>query len=354
MKPYNIYQYGMNNEIISEKRLDQIISSTGTRKGHSWTGEHPHGYSRFEGKYALAYDRSNPPVPLSTRWMSQATLDRGDDIPEWNFEPNKHRLDVNSVCVDLAELLATRKESISMVSKTVSTLGKAAMDVRRGNIKRAADRLNISKPQGIGKSNMPGNWLALQYGWLPLVGDVYTSIAGEMVKAPSPVPVYTVQKDRRSYSRWHLSGSIYNQTYVYCNFTEDRVMRQVTLVRARVNTVNAVSQLGLTNPALLAWNLLPYSFVVDWFYPVGDALEAMGALHGVDVVRSSTSYRTRSFKEYTGYWGERSGNASTMTVSKERYLGFPSVELPRFQNPLSLSHFANGMSLLAEAFRRKA
>jgi hypothetical protein len=39
---------------------------------------------------------------------------------------------------------------------------------------------------------------------------------------------------------------------------------------------------GLVNPLSIAWELLPWSFVVDWFIPVGNTLEAMTAGYGLN------------------------------------------------------------------------
>jgi hypothetical protein len=49
--------------------------------------------------------------------------------------------------------------------------------------------------------------------------------------------------------------------------------------------LSELQQLGLTNPALVAWELVPFSFVFDWFIQVGDWLTGLTALQGVTVRR---------------------------------------------------------------------
>lgn len=42
-----------------------------------------------------------------------------------------------------------------------------------------------------------------------------------------------------------------------------------------------MNQLGLLDPVSLAWNLLPMSFVFDWFIPVGTFLDGFTATEGL-------------------------------------------------------------------------
>ena len=37
-------------------------------------------------------------------------------------------------------------------------------------------------------------------------------------------------------------------------------------------------QLGLADPATVVWELIPYSFVVDWFIPIGSYLENLNQI----------------------------------------------------------------------------
>jgi hypothetical protein len=47
-----------------------------------------------------------------------------------------------------------------------------------------------------------------------------------------------------------------------------------------------LQELGLLNPGNLAWNLLPYSFVADWFFGISDYLAGSTALQGMKNVRA--------------------------------------------------------------------
>jgi hypothetical protein len=43
-----------------------------------------------------------------------------------------------------------------------------------------------------------------------------------------------------------------------------------------------LNQTGFTNPINLLWELLPFSFVADWFLPIGNYLEALTAWNGLE------------------------------------------------------------------------
>jgi len=50
-----------------------------------------------------------------------------------------------------------------------------------------------------------------------------------------------------------------------------------------------MDSIGLVNPAAILWELVPYSFVVDWIVPIGQFLENISAGVGL---RFLSGYRT--------------------------------------------------------------
>lgn len=58
--------------------------------------------------------------------------------------------------------------------------------------------------------------------------------------------------------------------------------------------MSAARQLGLVDPATVVWELIPYSFVVDWFLPIGSYLENLNqipTLSGRFLTIKSTRYQ---------------------------------------------------------------
>lgn len=142
----------------------------------------------------------------------------------------------------------------------------------------------------------------------------------------------------------------------------------------------SAQSLGLLDPLTLAWELIPFSFVVDWFLPVGTYLSQLTALNGLTLMNGFTSYTTdysvnlsalRTRDQYPNDWFYDttrqppagpfpakvgfSGSSSRVVHRKQRgglNLGGATPALPKFKNPLSLTHFLNAMALLAVSFRK--
>ena len=132
--------------------------------------------------------------------------------------------------------------------------------------------------------------------------------------------------------------------------------------------LRALSSFGIANLGTIAWELVPFSFVVDWLLPVGDWIDSFDALLGYTSVTCSVSTiirRTASFSgsipKTTVGSGIQRGDltiSSTPSVRRDVHLvrqvpsGVPLPTLPRFKDPVSLRHMANGLSLLATSFRK--
>jgi hypothetical protein len=116
------------------------------------------------------------------------------------------------------------------------------------------------------------------------------------------------------------------------------------------------SRLGLINPASVAWELVPFSFVVDWFTGFGSYLDSFTELAGLSVSQEySTMYakcemHTRCWYEYNpSHDGEFAWNQHYM----RRTLGLsrPLPVAPRLLNfGDSLTRAATAVSLLTQIF----
>jgi hypothetical protein len=124
------------------------------------------------------------------------------------------------------------------------------------------------------------------------------------------------------------------------------------------NALQKLKSVGLTNPLEIAWEVVPYSFVVDWMLPIGDAISAIDYDAGLDFLSGSLTQRIDT--EYTLVGQTKvpkismnvRGSGRYFSLVRTVYGGAPGAVLPSFKNPLSYGHMANGLSLLAAAFGR--
>lgn len=127
-----------------------------------------------------------------------------------------------------------------------------------------------------------------------------------------------------------------------------------------------LAQTGFTNPINLAWEVLPFSFVVDWFLPIGPWLETLSAWNGLEFVGGSQTLFTRGWTHLSvdyqgpcrfivndqGIWVKHSRFSQEVVLLDRSTLGgFPTQTLPTFKNPLSVTHASNALALVRSVFK---
>jgi hypothetical protein len=210
---------------------------------------------------------------------------------------------------DLASQKSTMGENLATMVQTVDSVADIATDVleviralrglRRGrlpNIKnlnvRALKRLVTDRKL---EKRIANYWLAYWYGFKPLYQDAEGLIEVIQDAYVNPLLVhgrgFSTVTVTDSFDTGYL-GSTKPGLHV---FDSTKIQFYTTLtgkIRGNSgNIVRALNRAGLANPASLAWDLLPFSFVVDWVVPVGDTLNAFSAPIGLDFVDGSDTHR---------------------------------------------------------------
>lgn len=272
--------------------------------------------------------------------------------------------------VNLANAIGERTQTIDLFVKTARRLAHAVMALRKGRWVQAARHLGYTpspkeaKKLGVfSKGNQHGGkplanaWLELQYGWKPLLQDVYGA-ATAIAKLSAEGNLFetarvTVKQKSQSSGEFSFVSRGGGSIKVPGSYTEQRDQVRKYYVRYSVsNGMNSsLAALGLTNPAALAWELTPLSFVVDWFVPIGSWLSTFGATAGKTFVRGWTSNQDRTIYKVSAAGGQLS--YVRITYNRGVLSGFPSGVLPSFKNPLSGVHIANACALLSSAFGRR-
>lgn len=173
---------------------------------------------------------------------------------------------------NLAVNAAQGKQTVGMVVNAISSVGGAISDLRKGRFENAARRFGVApRPSKLSEKDISGRWLELQYGWLPMINDVYEAAkAYESIsngprvgRARGSITRDSTQDCSESPSLYHCYGQQKDKYDIIYEFTE-----QMSVPR----------QLGLADPATVVWELIPYSFVVDWFIPIGSYLENLNQI----------------------------------------------------------------------------
>jgi len=236
------------------------------------------------------------------------------------------------------------RKTVNMIGDISRRLLGAYRNVRRGKFSEAADLLLMDPPSHRrqksmkrealrGAQGLSKNWLMYRYGIRPLIQDVYNGIDAYSTIASSRSDdiIYT------GFSRSNDSSNGYNGS------SNASILHAIT-IKAKVQNddVRNMSALGLDNPALIAWELVPFSFMFDWFLPVGTWLEAMKTPSGFTFTNGCEGVLTKqsaAFKLPSGFISgdiNRGWELTTGSAGEYKKEHFDRKIITAFPTPSSL------------------
>lgn len=185
---------------------------------------------------------------------------------------------VSTVSAQLGASFAERKQAMSMMVARVAQLTSAARALKTLNISGFIKALGC-KRRTVRKtaSDAGGVWLEYSYGWKPLVEDIYSAVNVLQLPLPSGLVRGKAQGD----TTFTVKSSFTGQTITTIHSWKLR-----RLLQMRISLGNYVAwqanELGLTNPLAIAWEVIPFSFAVDWFLPIGKYLQSLTDFVGLN------------------------------------------------------------------------
>lgn len=242
--------------------------------------------------------------------------------------------------VDFAE----RRQSIDMIVKRTTQLIGFVRALKKGDFRTAGRHLGVDhQPKRVrpGKQ-LANNYLEYHFGWEPLVKDIYSAV--DVLQGGVP-PARVKGKAVRSVN---IDLDL-NPNPHYKHFWTHSVCIGAEVAVTNPNLWLA-NQLGLINPAVVAWELVPFSFVVDWFIPVGNFLQSFTTTAGLNVQRQFTTHKV----VLIDYFKVVGGNAEMRRVfSLNRLSSLPSYHLilPSSIGLPSVSRAATAVSLLIQQLK---
>lgn len=207
--------------------------------------------------------------------------------------------------VDFAEY----RQSLDMIKRSASTLLKFTHELKRANLPGAARALGmfIVPPRSDVRKSWANNFLEYHFGWSPLLGDIHDALK----VLNDPVKNFTSARGRAS--SWK-QFSVSSQLPTSAVWSSDKRFsfyscQQGGHVTAITNRgLHTLDQFGVLNPLSVAWELVPFSFVVDWFANVGQVLASFSDFAGMTLGGT--------------YWGRKIVNTDVgFTYYRPTYVG---------------------------------
>lgn len=242
--------------------------------------------------------------------------------------------EIPQITANLALLYAERKKTVESIALALGGIVKCIREVRKGKV----PELIMNRGQLRTRKKYSGAWLNYTYGIKPFVQDLHALANSDLSQV-----IYISGKNKVEQLKLSPNYRVNTRYGVKHKFG----------LSLRDPITATLAGAGLTNPALIAWELTPFSFMADWLLPVGPYLEMLTSTQGYNkhsgsVTRywASEGYAWSSVN--SGGIHQKSWNRMTRTTS-----AFPDVPLPRFKNPVSPIHALNALSIIHQFVKEK-
>jgi virulence-associated protein VapD len=270
-----------------------------------------------------------------------------------------------AAAVAMAEVSSTA----TMMTKRITQVAKAASALRKFRFRDAAEALDLVKDKRPRKPRLKGTklrwtkspidgkyfpsrhvtskerrgahafsstWLEWSFGWAPLVQDIST--AAEVLS--EPLAYETLVKGSGKYTLAYerlnvVPGSVYDTTY--SNKVETRhACRLQAILTVKNPNRDLARRMGLADLTGAALELVPFSFVANWFINLNEFASQFTSFYGVDVknpfytdyVISSNVQVTKTTGKVVGYSNTTTPGACFVAYSVRRTVGsLPTISL---------------------------
>lgn len=276
-------------------------------------------YERRTG-HVYSYSHTPPLAPTGGRWAGAGDL-WAAYVPNsqqlHNAAYDKFRSEV-SERAQLGVTLAELNQSVAMIRLRAVQLVQFARAVVRRDFKAASRVVGYNpytKQRPNPKKRVGEIWLEYWLGWSALIADLYAAeevLTGDIpmgrvmrkhrsgpiivematpLEGENPLAVAPLSMTWKSYDRVHALALV-------------RLQANVRVVNPNLFLAN---QLGLTNPLSVLHELIPFSFVVEWFINFGQVISSLSAWYGLELTDQFTTQFVHGTRHYyqsstSRYW----------------------------------------------------
>jgi hypothetical protein len=322
-------------------------------------------------------ERHNPRVKSADPWYTKKCND-GKTYPGWYMKREVDDLDgypssikfpswqyrlankIADVRVNLSSDIAEIKSTASMVADLAIGIRRTILELARPKIRKirrrrkATARANARVISDIVR-NVGGGYLVVNFGYAPTIGQVCAVI--DKTRAITKVPRLrrvTLHASRNGTFDDTLTSAD-GRTYTFKGEYDVNV-RPVAYVEYILDD----AENGLTAGNILSagWELVTFSFVIDWIIPIGSWLSSLTAVPSdrVNIRALTLGYQTH-FKGKTTYTGNQADwvsdgdGGSIEQIARGRSVLGPEAlwfpPLPDFNEKMGVRRALNAIALLA-------
>lgn len=204
---------------------------------------------------------------------------------------------------ELATTLAERRKSMSMLTSRLIQIHRAAAALKRGRFKKFVQVLGV-QPRWKDRSKawarpkqFSSLWLEYWFGWAPLIGDIYLSLENQLtviprskIRAGASVPYEFFRRQSSNYGRdWgetHETGKIRCLITGYVDVVDEHLHNR--------------QKLGLMNPFRTALDLIPFSWLANWFVNLQQIVGSLTDFAGLKLSGATVSFKYDVTEQFRG------------------------------------------------------
>lgn len=266
-----------NLQVVS---LDYRVSTHSVRKPNGELKLRSNPHTRKQS--ILVSDMFNGADLRSHPWGSGVLLPSYYSLNWAKLEARSYasfRRKLYSGSASLGVTLGSYKQSREMIVKRYHTLKLYSL--------ATLGRTFVQEALRDGKKLKPKDAASLHleviFGWVPLLQDIHAAVTTVIQTAPAYAWVKSSAKSNQSFSSF-ASGP-YN-----VDFSESYTKAEFNLTHSRGAEVSVsnpnvwlAERAGLLNPASVAWDLVPWSFVVNMFLNTGQLVNSITDFAGLNI-----------------------------------------------------------------------
>ena len=297
---------------------------------------HPLPYDMCVSQSNAGWNKPYDCENTTAAYLTQSWGGGGLSMDELRVKAYQKLVDKLQQNTQLAVNFAERHEALDMLASTLRGL-RTPVKTFASSFKAHLKRVKTGQESVLRRPirEFTQGWLAFHFGMEPLMKDIYATC--EILSAP-PHPAPVKLKSSSRFDGPVAGGKIAPYEKSWSGNISKGVSMGATFEVDNSRLVK-LNQLGLLNPASVAWELVPYSFVVDWFYPVGALIGSLTDFVGYKVTDGYTTYYMRADSSDIR-WGaqgviEKDELGSALHVRRD--VGVPCPGIPRPHLPKSFS-----------------
>lgn len=250
-----------------------------------------------------------------------------------------------------AQNIVERQQAIDLIGDRMRSVYRSYKHLRKGRFKQAFRELGLHNQRVA--QRLSENILAWNFGAAPLFDDIKSAV-NQFNDDTGPERFVRVRGSSREGNKSRPQifiqdsfGTLTRQI----EYWEERYAECVLWVKPdNLDDIRRAS-LSLNNPILLGYEVIPYSFLLDYAWNLGGWLNALGATSGWSFYSGYTMERTECVGVYLPYKGKNGkttslfGQRNCKQFRRRRLTSFPVPGLPGFKNPFTLKHTLNILAL---------